>query len=141
MKQSILIILLFSFFSFNSCENVVDCIINVRPVLSDKKLAIGGVNQYYSEIISAQIKNEPQDDAYDYYFDVRGEIPDGLEVIIDYRDVYIEGMPTKAGRYTFTVYLDVDALNEYYYDENGNERFDDSLCTDNTSKTYTIAIK
>ncbi len=141
MKQSILIILLFSFFSFNSCENVVDCIINVRPVLSDKKLAIGGVNQYYSEIISAQIKNEPQDNAYDYYFDVRGKIPDGLEVIIDYRDVYIEGMPTKAGRYTFTVYLDVDPLNEYYYDEYGNQRYDDSLCTDSTSKTYTIAIK
>ncbi len=141
MKQFLLIILLFSFFTFNSCENVVDCIINVRPVLSDKKLAIGGVNQYYSEIISAEIKNEPQDNAYDYYFDVRGKIPDGLEVIIDYRDVFIEGMPTRAGRYTFTVYLDVDALNEYYYDENGNQRFDDALCTDSTSKTYTIAIK
>lgn len=141
MRQSILILLLLSFFTFTNCENVVDCIINVRPVLSDKTLAIGGVNQYYSEIINAEIKNEPQDNAYEYYFDVRGNIPDGLDVIIDYRDVFIEGMPTKAGRYTFTVYLDVDPPNGYYYDEYGNERYDDSLCSDSTSKTYTIAIK
>ena len=140
MKQLVFIILLFSFFTFNSCENVVDCIINVRPVLSDKTLPIGGVNQYYSEVISAEIKNEPQDNAYDYYFDVRGKIPDGLEVIYDYRDIFIEGMPTRAGRYTFTVYLDVDAPYGYYYDEFGNERYDDALCSDSTSRTYTIVI-
>ncbi|WP_156113410.1 hypothetical protein [Wocania ichthyoenteri] len=141
MKQSIRIILLFSFFTISSCENVIDCIINVRPVLSDKRLAIGGVNQFYSEIISAEIKNEPRDNAYEYYYDIRGDIPEGLGVTIDYRDIFIEGTPTKAGRYTFTVHLDVDPPNGYYYDEDGNERYDDSLCSDSTSRTYTIAIK
>lgn len=141
MRQSLFTMLFLSFFTFTNCENVVDCIINVRPVLSDEKLAFGGVNQYYSEKIYAEIKNEPQDNAYNYYFDVRGNIPDGLDVIIDYREVFIEGTPTKAGRYTFTVYLDVDPPDGYYYDEDGNERYDDSLCSDSTSRTYTIAIK
>ena len=140
MKQSLLVLLL-SFSIFTSCENVIDCIINVRPELSDKKLAIGGVNQYYSETIHAQIKNEPKDNAYDYFFNVSGNIPDGLEVVYEYRKVIIEGVPLKSGRYRFTVYLDVDAPNGYYYDEDGNERYDDALCSDSTSKTYTIAIK
>lgn len=141
MKKSFTLIILLSFFTITSCENVIDCIINVRPVLSEKRLAIGGVNQYYSEIISAEIKNEPRDNAYEYYYSISGNIPDGLKVVIDYRDIYIEGTPTKAGRYTFTVHLDVDPPNGYYYDEFGNERYDDSLCSDSTSKTYTIAIR
>lgn len=141
MKKALPLIILLSFFTFTSCENVIDCIINVRPVLSDNRLAIGSVNEYYSDKIFAEIKNEPRDNTYEYYFDVRGKIPDGLEVNFDYREIFIEGMPTKAGRYTFTVYLDVDPPNGYYYDEDGNERYDDSLCSDSTSRTYTIAIK
>ena len=113
----------------------------MRPELSNKTLSRGSVNQFYSEVIHAEIKNEPQDNAYDYFFDVRGNIPDGVEVIYEYRKVFIEGVPTRSGRYTFTVYLDVDAPNGYYYDEYGNERYDDALCSDSTSEAYTIVVR
>ncbi len=141
MKQSLAILIFLSFFLFTNCEDTLDCIINVRPVLPHKSLEIGLVNRYYFETITAEIKNEPRDNDYDYYFDISGEIPEGLNVIFDYRDVIIEGTPLKSGRYTFTVYLDVDPPYSYYYDDFGNERYDDALCSDNTSKSYTIAIK
>lgn len=141
MKQQLPIFIFLSFLLTTSCENTLDCIINVRPVLAHKSMETGLVGQYYSDNITAEIKNEPRDNDYDYYFDVRGNIPEGLDVIFDYREIFIEGTPTKSGRYTFTVFLDVDPLDSYYFDEFGNERYDDALCTDNTSKTYTIHIK
>lgn len=139
MKQS-LTILIFSILLI-SCEDTLDCIINVRPVLPHKSLEVGLVGRYYSETITAEIKNEPRDNDYEYYFDINGKIPEGLHVIFDYRDVIIEGTPLKSGRFTFTIYLDVDPPYSYYYDDFGNERYDDALCSDNTSKSYTIAIK
>ena len=141
MKKSLLILACIPFFLFTSCENTLDCIINVRPVLIHKTLEIGLVDRYYSDKITAEIKNEPRDNDYAYYFEVEGEIPNGLEVIFDYRDVIIEGTPLESGRFTFTVYLDVDPPYSLYYDDFGNERYDDPLCSSGTSKTFTIAIK
>lgn len=143
MKQYIPVILLISFFSFTSCEDVLDCIINVRPELSDKVLEIGLVDEYYFDNITAQINNEPRDNDYDYYFNVTGRLPEGIEVYYDkYREVIFEGVPKESGRFRITVSLEVVALNGgYYYDDFGNERFNDPLCSDYTSKTYVLAIK
>lgn len=141
MKRCILFLLLISFFTFTNCENVIDCIINVRPELHDVKLKVGYIDKYYFDKITAEIKNEPNDNSYDYYFDVYGDVPNGIEIIYDYRDIILEGIPTEKGRFTFTVYLDVDPYQEYYYDEYGDIIYDDSLCTDSTSKNYTLVIK
>lgn len=141
MKQYIFTLACITFFLFTSCENTLDCLINVRPVLTHKKLEIGLVDRYYFDKITAEIKNEPRDNDYAYYFEVDGEIPHGLEVFFDYRDVIIEGTPLESGRFTFTVYLDVDPPYTLYYDDFGNEEYNDPLCTSATSKTFTIAIK
>lgn len=142
MKNYVSIILLIFFFSFTGCEDVVDCIINVRPELHDKVLAIGFVDEYYFENITAEIKNEAQDNSYDYYFNVSGRLPEGIEVYYDtYREVTFEGVPKESGRFRITVSLEVVALDGYYYDEFGNTRFNDNLCEDFTSKTYVLAIK
>ncbi len=141
MKQPLPIFIFISFFLITSCEDTLDCIINVRPVLAHKSLETGLVGRYYSDVITAEIKNEPRDNDYDYFFDIRGNIPEGVEVIFDYREVIIEGTPTRSGKYTFTIFLDVDPHYSYYYDDFGNERYDDALCTDNTSKTYTILVR
>lgn len=137
MKRYLLIILLISFFSFSGCEDVLDCIVNVRPELHDKTLAVGHVDTYYSDLISAEIKNEVQDDAYDYYFDVSGRLPDGIEVYYNrYREVVFKGIPKESGRYTVRVFLEVRP----HYNEFENDRVNGPLCSDNTSKTYTLVI-
>lgn len=142
MKQYIPIILLFSFFTLSNCEDVVDCIINVRPELQDKVLAIGFVDEFYFDSIAAEVKNDAQDNNYDYYFNVSGRLPEGIEVFYDtYREVTFEGVPKESGRFRITVSVEVVALDAYYYDDFGNEIFDDNLCEDYTSKTYVLAVK
>ena len=73
--------------------------------------------------------------------DVVGEIPNGIEIIYDYREVILEGVPTESGRFTFRVYLNVDPHEDYYYDDDGDLIYDDALCTDSTSKKYTLYVK
>lgn len=142
MKQYIPITLLVFFFSLTNCEDVVDCIINVRPELQDKVLAIGFVDELYFDSLSAEVKNDPQDNNYEYYFNVTGRLPKGIEVYYDtFREVTFEGVPKESGRFRITVSVEVVALDAYYYDDFGNEIFDDNLCEDYTSKTYVLAIK
>lgn len=142
MRKFTTIIILTSFFLLTTCDDLLDCIINVSPELHDKTLLVGNVDEYYSDNITAEIKNEVNDNGYDYYFDVSGNLPEGIEVFYDtYRKVVLKGIPRESGRFRFTVYLDVVALEGYYYDDFGNEVHDDPLCTDSVSKTYVLAIR
>ena len=104
MKQPIIILLIISIVSFASCELIVECIINKRPELPDKKLVDGYTNSYYQEELIAEVKNEPNDDAYGYSFSLYDDLPEGLEMIIDYRNIIIKGLPTERGVYHFTFF-------------------------------------
>ncbi|TYA78749.1 hypothetical protein [Seonamhaeicola marinus] len=141
MKHYLSIFLVFSFFAFTACDDVVDCIINVRPELKNKELDHAHVDEYYFETVSAEIKNETRDNDYDYFFRVSGDLPRGLDVIYERRKVVFEGIPREPGRYTIRVHLEVEAFNEYYFDEYGNERYHDPLCSNNTSKVYTLVVR
>ncbi|TGV01005.1 hypothetical protein [Flavivirga rizhaonensis] len=136
MKQYLPIILLMFLFSFSSCDDALDCIINVRPELRTKTLALGFVDEYYSEMITAEIKNEVNDNDYNYYFDVVGRLPEGLEVFYNRRrEVVFKGISKEAGRFRLEVYLEVTP----HYDEYG--RINGPLCSDNTSESYVLVIR
>ncbi|TWO32811.1 hypothetical protein E1J38_008065 [Seonamhaeicola sediminis] len=142
MKRQYLYYLLSMFFIFfASCDDVLDCIINVRPELQNKSLEFARVDQFYLETISAEVKNEPNDNGYNYYFTVTGNIPKGIEVYYDYRKVIFEGTPIEKGRFTIRVSLYVESLDECYYDDfEGRTICHDPLCTNNTSRAYTLSI-
>lgn len=129
------------FFFTSSCQDILECIINRHPELSDQRLQTGQVNNYYFEEIKAQIKNEPRDNSYYYYFSIDGDLPQGLEFIIDYRSVIIKGTPQASGRYTFTVHLNVEQANDYYEDCENEFNDCDGLCDESTVKTYTLSIR
>lgn len=136
MRQYFLIFFLFSFFSFSGCDDVLDCIVNVRPELHAKTLAIGSVDAYYSDTISAEIKNEVHDNDYDYYFDVSGRLPEGVDVFYNrHREVVFKGIPKESGRFSIKVFLKVTP----HYDEFGS--VNGPLCSDHTSRTYVLAVK
>jgi len=142
MKQYLPFILLISFFSLTNCVDILECIINIRPELSSKKLEVAHNNQYYFDSITAEVKNEPYDDGYDYYFTVSGEIPEGIEVFYEYRKVIFKGVPQESGRFNISVYLYVEAINECYYDDvEGRERCHDPLCDNNASRMYTLKVR
>ncbi|MFY0714233.1 hypothetical protein J1D01_11180 [Seonamhaeicola sp. NFXS20] len=141
MNKNLSLTFLLSLFLFTSCADILECIINVRPELADKSLEHAHVDQHYFETISAEVKNEPHDNGYDYYFTVSGDIPEGIEIFYDYREVILEGKPKESGSFTIRVSLYVEAVNECYYDEfEEREKCHDPLCSNNTSRVYTLVV-
>ncbi|WP_439153277.1 hypothetical protein [Winogradskyella sp.] len=117
------------------CEDPLNCIIPKEPELKTNGFPVGSTTSYYYAEIKAEIRNEPRDNDYDYYFDV-SELPLGMDYYVNYRTLSIEGNPLEAGTYRVMVYLDVDGP----FRNNFNEE-PDILCDYSTSKTYTIIIE
>lgn len=140
MKKSAHLLLSFILLSFTGCQDILECIINRRPELVNKTLAVAQVDQYYTETITADIKNEPLDDYYSYYFSINGELPRGIEYSIDYRTINLEGIPLDSGSYKFKVRLGAAQYNNYS-DACENQLNDcDGLCEESTTKEYTIVV-
>jgi len=136
MKTLKTIVSISCLFLFN-CEDIIECVINKRPEIPNKTFAVGYINHFYTDDFKSEIKNEPQDNDYDYYYQIYGDLPEGLEFYTDYRTVIIEGTPLEQGTFNFTIYLDVDPP-EYYDEESG--QYEDSLCSASTSKEFSIII-
>ncbi|WP_299335531.1 hypothetical protein [uncultured Psychroserpens sp.] len=137
MKRLLPLLLVLSLFSFTSCEDFFDCIVNRRPELPNKSFGVGTIGVYYYEEFDAEIKNEPRDNDYGYEFEVDNGLPDGLVMIQNYRTVSFEGTPMETGTFKFTVYLYVDPPINYDFE---TDAYDDPLCSESTSKEYTIII-
>ncbi|WP_298238089.1 hypothetical protein [uncultured Algibacter sp.] len=140
MKRSLSAAVILSFFILSSCQDILECVVNRHPQLEDNRLGTAQVNNYYFEEIRADINNEPHDDRYYYYFSIDGELPRGLEFIVDYRSVIIEGRAQESGVYNFTIRLSVEQANDYY-DECENRLNDcDGLCEDTTIERYRLVV-
>ncbi|GAB1858457.1 hypothetical protein MHTCC0001_32940 [Flavobacteriaceae bacterium MHTCC 0001] len=137
IKKIIFISVLALFFISTSCQDVLECIINRKPVLTDKRLNDARVGVNYFDKLTAEVKNEPRDNDYYYYYSVSGDWPLGIDIIFDYRDVIIEGIPRERGRYSFTIHLDVEQVDDYC-ENNLNDC--DGLCEESTSNTYILTV-
>nr|WP_321224494.1 hypothetical protein [uncultured Psychroserpens sp.] len=138
MKKLLPLLLVFSLFTFTSCEDLLECALIARsPKLPNKTFKVGVVNDHYHDSFDAEIKNEPFDDDYFYYFDIEGDLPDGIHVYFNHRTVTIEGVTENAGTYNFTIYLDVDPpIN---YDEYSGE-YEETMCSTSAFKNYSLTI-
>ncbi|MGK0323598.1 MAG: hypothetical protein ACJAR4_001640 [Psychroserpens sp.] len=136
-NYKIYLYLLISFTLSNSCKDLIDCVINKGPVLNYKDLNVGTVNEFYSDYISAEIKNEPSDNSYDYYFGVSDNLPVGLEWYVDNRKVVFEGTPLETGNFEFKIELYVEGSEDW---DSETDTWDDDLCNDFTSGKFTITI-
>ena len=125
----------------NSCEVLVEEILEGcnsynYPVLSSDELKDGKVNEAYSDYVSAEIKNDPQDDSdYNYYFNVTNRLPDGMDYFIEGRKVFFDGVPTESGSFPVAVEVWVEVNQEWWYLEEIPE-----LCDDYVKRVYTINI-
>jgi hypothetical protein len=136
-NYKIYLYLLISFTLSNSCKDLIDCVINKGPVLNYKDLNVGTVNEFYSDYISAEIENEPNDNSYDYYFGVSDNLPVGLEWYVDNRKVVFEGTPLETGNFEFKIELYVEGSEDW---DSETDTWDDDLCNDFTSGKFTITI-
>jgi len=130
------------FLTFNSCSELIDCIASTKPELASKSLPTGYTNQSYSNFISASVKNDSNDDDYDYYFSVSGNFPPGMTYFEQGRRLYFSGAANQGGVYTFKVTVTID-YPEYYDEEQGFWEDDNRICfgNDTVSKEYTITIQ
>jgi hypothetical protein len=132
MKKNICLALIVTFFVL-SCEDQF-CIIPVEPELANREFPVGTTDSYYYVDVRAEINNEPRDDDYRYFFDVRG-LPPGMDFFVNYRTISLEGVPEEPGIYSITIFLDVDGpFGNFNNDPN-------TLCNFSTSKTYTMIIE
>ncbi len=129
MKRYLPIILLIFLFSLSGCDYVFNCILGVKPKLKEKTLDQGFVSAYYTETITARIKAKNNTD-FSFYFDILG-LPAGLEVSSEGnpQTVTIKGVPRESGQFSIEVFLKVSGTGE------------EKLCSDKTSKFYTLTIK
>jgi len=140
MRKFLSLIFMLTLLSFISCQDILECIINRHPELPNKTLGLAQVNQFYTESIQAEIKNEPLDNNYDYYFSIDGNLPRGIDYYVDYRTIVFEGEPYLTGTYKFTIRLSVE--QSYNYSEECENNFNDcdGLCAESTSQVYTIIV-
>ena len=134
-------LLLLALVVITSCQDILECVINRHPQLPDQRLEVGQVDRYYYDEILADIKNEPRDNSYYYYFSVSGDLPPGMDYRIEYRTIVLEGTPIKSGNYRMNVHLSVEQANDYHEECENNLNDCDGLCTETTVRTYNIIIR
>ena len=120
-------------FLLSGCDEILECVFNINPEINQKQLVIGVVGERYRDRITAQINNEVNDNDYDYFFDVIGELPPGIFVEFNRRSVDIFGTPEESGVYRFQVELFVER-----FDING---FDGSpTCSESTIREFDLQV-
>ncbi|TAI49035.1 hypothetical protein [Flagellimonas allohymeniacidonis] len=120
-------------FIFYGCDEIFECVFNINPEIHQKQLLVGVVGERYSDLITAEISNEVNDNDYDYFFDVIGELPPGIFVDFNRRSVELFGIPEESGNYRFQVELFVER-----FDFNG---FDGSpTCSESTVRSFTLQV-
>lgn len=137
-------VLLLSMTSFLviSCSELIDCVASARPNIHSKILQRGYVGNVYTDFIDSDITNDSNDNDYDYYFSISGNVPPGLTYNQQGRKVFFTGYPSQAGSYTFRVKLTVD-FPEYYDPNQGIFEDSNRICfgDDTTTKEFTIIIE
>ena len=140
VRKAFMMLPLIGMFSLTGCEELIDCIASATPELQGKQLFEGTKGIPYSETISAEVRNDPNDDGYKYFFNVYGDLPDGLNYSVNRRIFTIKGTPIKQGTFTFKVVLRVDPPENY--NDDGSSDDGNRICfgDDTTERTYSIKV-
>lgn len=145
---AVLILLLAACDKFEN--HIYDCLNFDGPVFDDTNIPVAVLNEEYFSEITVSIVNDSYDDWYTYEFDFIGELPYGLEFVVDNdrRSIQIIGTPLQVGYYNFKINVKVsepespnddlssdDLLSGEGYDDG------DTLCTNRQSRSFTLEVK
>lgn len=128
--------------TMSGCAELFDCVASARPNIHSKVLIIGNVGYMYNDFIEADVTNDSNDNSYDYYFSLEGDLPPGMTYHEQGRKVFFSGIPTQAGSYRFRIKLTVDPDDSYNPDE-GFFEDGNHICfgDDTTTKEFTIVVQ
>ena len=85
--------------------SLISCCVIEELVFNVTTLPDAVLNQEYKVIITASVKNNPEDDTFDYEFKLTGTLPNGLIFTKDEenRRVIISGTPLEQGSFEVTL--------------------------------------
>lgn len=135
MKSNQITLVFLLFISLVSCDNALECAFGLEPEINEDILDSARLDQNYFDLITAEIDNAANDNDYDYFFRVEGDIPPGIDIIFFPREIEFSGVPTQTGRFNFRVYLSVDRFD---FDTNSYDR--SPTCSDEISKNFFIDV-
>ena len=124
-----------SFFLLTSCDDALECVFGINPEIKQNSVPVAILDENYFAAISAEVDNQPNDNAYDYFFRIEGDLPAGIDVFFNFRQVEFFGRPQETGRFNFRVFLSVERFNP---DTGFYER--DPTCVDEVSKRFTLEV-
>lgn len=105
----------------NLFKNIYDCVtvgFDEGPIdISTLTLSSGQLGVNYTQVISTEIKSEPDDDDYLYQYTYNSsELPSGLSFRISGRNLFIEGVSQAIGMYPIFIEVyssTLDSLNAH----------------------------
>ncbi len=119
--------------TFSGCEDIINSAVecSIKDVkLESKTLRIGTVGRNYYETISANVKNDPNDDYYMYDFFITGKLQKGLQFYTEGNKFVINGVPEEAGTIGFELTVEVTLDDEAL-----------GLCRETAKRTYELTVK
>ncbi len=122
-------------------DKVIDCVNFDKPEFNTDSLHDAVLNQAYSASIVVEIKNNPDDEYYDYEFYLKaGNLPDGLKLVQEgYEPIaFIEGTPITPGYYEFII--EIHAIDPYYYRKEYYYWNESDLCEEYNERVYSITV-
>lgn len=104
------ILLPFIFLVFCGCDDALECgFTNRNADMQDKPVQILTRDVFASIVYEAEVTNDIADDEdYEYTFDLFGDVPPGMTVTYENRQVVLRGYPQRAGVYDFSIRVFVD---------------------------------
>ena len=117
-----------------TCDNAWDCLLNINPEINEKTIqpALKGVP--YSQLITADITNDPLDEFYEFFFEVIGPLPQGLDIHFNNRSIEIYGVPEETGIYRLTVTVDIGSY------DNGDDFDPNPTCNGFIQRTFVLNV-
>ncbi len=104
------LLLPFVFLVLCGCDDALECgLVNRRADMQDKPAQVLTRDAYATITYEAEVVNDTADDEeYDYSFDVYGDVPPGLTITYEHRQVVLRGYPQRSGVYDFSIRVYVD---------------------------------
>jgi len=133
MKTLRIIPLILSIIFITSCDEALECALGIDPEINESSVDVAFVNEPYLERITAEVDNIANDNSFDYFFEVIGDLPDGIDLVFFAREVQLRGTPLETGSFDFTVFLYVERFEDGYLDVS-------PTCSDGVSKDFTLFV-
>ncbi|SHH45379.1 hypothetical protein [Winogradskyella jejuensis] len=133
MKSKTITLFLVSFFALSSCEEALECAFGLDPEINENSVAPAQLDQEYFQIITGEVDNDPNDNAYDYFFEIYGDLPPGIDVLFFARRIELVGRPQEVGTFNFRVYLYVESFDNGFFDAS-------PTCSDEVSKNFSLVV-